>query len=158
MAYYARDGERPLTVEEMLELGQRHAHVESLRQLEPLMETMVADPVYEFHTLDLRLHGGANVRRYYEQFFVDYMSRITGGERIGEWASETAYVLESAIYVSTADGPGVQRVVSVLFAEGDRLGGERIYANERTVRMMAGMMFKDLEPLGSKSGAMRKEP
>ena len=38
--------------------------------------------------------------------------------------------------------------MSVLFAEGERLGGERIYASERLVRLMVGEMFDELEPIG----------
>ncbi len=135
------------TVESVIELGRRHVRLESERQLEPLMQTMVAEPLYEFHTLGLRLQGGESVRRYYRQFFEDYMSKVTGGRRLGWWASESAYVLETEIHVSTPRGPERQRVIAVLFAEGNRLGGERVYAAEGTVRMMAGRMFEELEAI-----------
>ena len=131
----------------MRELGERHARVEAERQLEPLMATLVAEPVYEFHTLGLCLRGGANVRRYYRQFFEDYMSRIVGGERLGSWVDERAFVLESAIRVRADGGTEVHRVLSILYAEGERLGGERIYAGERVIRAMAGRMFDELEPV-----------
>ncbi len=133
--------------EQMLELATRHAKVESRKRLEDLMDTLIEEPVYEFLAQGLTLRGGARVRRYYRQFFEDYMSRVTGGRRLGQWGDETAVAREDAIEVAGADGPEVHRVMSVLFADGDRLGGERIYASDHVVRMMAGEMFAELEPI-----------
>ncbi len=133
--------------EQMLELATRHAKVESRKRLEDLMDTLIEEPVYEFLAQGLTLRGGARVRRYYRQFFEDYMSRVTGGRRLGQWGDETAVAREDAIEVAGADGPELHRVMSVLFADGDRLGGERIYASDHVVRMMAGEMFAELEPI-----------
>ena len=133
--------------ERMLELATRHARVESQKRLADLMDTLVPEPTYEFLVQGLTLRGGANVRRYYRQFFDDYMSRVTGGRLLGQWGDEKAVAREDLIEVVDADGPQVQRVMSVLFAEGERLGGERIYASDRVVQMMAGKMFGELEPL-----------
>ena len=133
--------------DKMLELATRHARVESQKHLDELMDTLVAEPVYEFLTQGLMLRGGARVRRYYQQFFDDYMSQITGGQRLGQWGDETAIAREDAIEIAGRNGPEVHRVMSVLFAEGDRLGGERIYASDRVVKMMVGEMFGELEPI-----------
>jgi len=133
--------------DKMLELATRHARVESQKRLDELMDTLVAEPVYEFLAQGLMLRGGARVRLYYQQFFEDYMSQITGGQRLGQWGDETAIAREDAIEIAGSDGPEVHRVMSVLFAEGDRLGGERIYASDRVVKMMAGKMFGELEPI-----------
>ncbi len=133
--------------DKMLELATRHARVESQKHLDELMDTLVAEPVYEFLAQGLMLRGGARVRRYYQQFFDDYMSQITGGQRLGQWGDETAIAREDAIVIAGRNGPEVHRVMSVLFAEGDRLGGERIYASDRVVQMMAGEMFGELEPI-----------
>ena len=133
--------------EQMMELATRHAKVESRKRLEDLMDTLIEEPVYEFLAQGLTLRGGARVRRYYRQFFEDYMSRVTGGRRLGQWGDASAVAREDAIEVAGADGPEVHRVMSVLFAEGDRLGGERIYASDHVVRMMAGEMFAELEEI-----------
>ena len=136
----------------MIALGERHARLESRRELDGLIDTLVAEPVYEFHTIGRRLVGGARVRRYYMQFFDGYMSRIVGGRRIGRWASEGAFVLENSIEVRGEHGAEEHRVISVLFAADaaapdPRLGGERIYASEHVIRMMAGELFEALEPI-----------
>ena len=39
------------------------------------------------------------------------------------------------------------RVVGILFGDGERLGGERVYASERCVRLMTGELFDELTPL-----------
>lgn len=110
------------------------------------MDTLVDQPLYEFLAQGLQLHGGARVRRYYQQFFDGYLSRVTGARRLGQWGDERAVVREDAIEVKGAGGPEVHRIMSILYVEGDRLGGERIYASDHVVGMMAGEMFDELEP------------
>ena len=39
------------------------------------------------------------------------------------------------------------RVLGILHADSGLLGGERIYGSERVIRLMAGKMFTELEPL-----------
>lgn len=136
-----------------LELGHRHAQLEADRELDPLMETMVENPSYEFHPLGLGMSGGDRVRRYYAQFFEGFMEKIVGYQLIDEWANENAVVQE---YDITTDDEGVvetHRVVGILFAVdvgGGRklLGGERVYASERCIRLMAGALYDEFQPLG----------
>ena len=61
------------TPKDMLELARRHAKLEEDRDLDPLMETLVDEPHYEFHPVGLRMTGGDRVRRYYAQFFDDLL-------------------------------------------------------------------------------------
>jgi hypothetical protein len=131
--------------ERMLELATRHARLEGQKRLDDLMDTLIEEPVYEFPVQGLTLRGGASVRRYYQQFFDDYMSHVKGARLVSQWADGVAVAREDAIEVEGGDGPRLQRVMSVLFAVGDRLGGERIYASDSVVRMMAGAMFTELE-------------
>jgi hypothetical protein len=39
-------------------------------------------------------------------------------------------------------------VLGILYARGDKLGGERVYASERFVRLLTGPLFDELEPIG----------
>ena len=55
------------TVEDMHELGTRHAALEAKGDLEATMATLVDEPVYEFWPLGLSMKGEAPVRRYYER-------------------------------------------------------------------------------------------
>ena len=139
------------TTLDMLKLGQLHAELEARRDLEPLLDTLVSEPRYEFHPLGLGMRGGERVRRYYTQFFAGFMQTIVDSVLIDEWANERAVVQEYDIRVEVDGGQETHRVVGVLFAEdspeGTRLGGERVYASERCVRQMAGALFDELEPL-----------
>ena len=58
------DSSNEWNAERMLELATRHARVEAQKRLDDLMETLVREPVYEFHVQGLMLRGGARVRRY----------------------------------------------------------------------------------------------
>ncbi len=136
----------------MLELGRRHAELEARRALDPLMATMVENPSYEFHPMGLGMSGGDQVRRYYRQFMDDYMERIVEYKLLEEWVNESAVVQEYDIKVEVDGAQETHRVVGILFAEETPdgrmlLGGERVYASERCIRMMAGMIFDEFEPL-----------
>jgi alkylhydroperoxidase family enzyme len=139
------------TAADMLELGHLHADLEARRELDPLMDTLVAEPVYEFHPLGLRMAGGERVRRYYRQFFDDFMEKIVGYRLLEEWANETSVGQEYDITVEVDGEPETHRALGILYVEhgpdGARLGGERIYGSERLVRLFAGNLFTELTPL-----------
>jgi len=147
----------PWNVEKMLALGHLHADLEAKREIDPLMETLVPDPVYEFHPLGRTMRGGERVRRYYEQFFSDFMEKITGYVLVDEWANARSVVQEYDISVAVEGAPQTHRVVGILYAEDIasaadptalRLGGERIYGSETLVRLFAGALYDELVPLG----------
>jgi hypothetical protein len=141
------------SVDDMVELGRRHADIEGERRLDPLMETLVEDPSYEFHPIGLGMRGGERVRRYYTQFFGGFMEQMAGYTLLNEWADENAVVQEYDITLEAgADGPETHRVIGILFAERTPdgrtlLGGERVYASERCIRLMTGELFDELVPL-----------
>ena len=82
------------SVEKMLEIGRLHARLEAERRLEPLMDTLVPDAVYEFHPVGLTLQGSANVRRYYEQLLGRFMTWVRGYELLDEWANDHSVAQE----------------------------------------------------------------
>jgi hypothetical protein len=126
------------TADDMLELGRRHARIETARDLEGTMATLVAEPVYELWPLGRRMHGQEQVRRYYRHLFDDFMPRARGVTLVSEWVSEASVAQEYAISVDVDGVLESHRVVGILYAEGSLLGGERVYASERLLRLMAG--------------------
>ncbi len=135
------------SAERMLELGRRHAEAEGRADLEGTMATMVAEPSYEFHPAGLTFGGGNRVRRYYSQFFERFLPMTEHYRLIEEWVNETSLVQEYEIGLRVDDTVESYHVIGILYAEGERLGGERIYTSERFIRHMAGPMFDELEPL-----------
>lgn len=140
-------------VERMRELGTRHSTLEARGELEPLLTTLVADPTYEFHPIGLRMRGGDTVRRFYTQFCERFLPLRHSYELIGEWVSEREVVQEYDVRLGVDGKVETHRVVGILVAEGELLGGERVYASERFIRLMTGELFDELEPIASTSEA-----
>jgi hypothetical protein len=136
-----------LSAEQVLAVARAHSEAEEKCALEPLMATMVAEPVFEFHPPGARLVGGARIRRHYEQFIARFMPLVEGTELLGEWASEIASVQEYRIHLRIDGRRETHGVVAVLYASEDRLGGERLYGSERLLDLMLGPMRAELEPL-----------
>jgi len=110
------------------------------------MATMISEPVFEFHPPGGRLVGGARIRRHYEQFIARFMTLVEGTTLLGEWVNETASVQEYEIHLRIDGKRETHGVVAVLYASGDRLGGERLYGSERLLKLMLGPMLAELEP------------
>ena len=139
--------DRAWSAERMLELGTRHADLEARGDLEGLMATLVANPVYDFHPLGMRMEGGDRVRRYYEQFIERFIPMTHSYQLLGEWVNQTAVAQEYEISLRVDGAVETHHVVGILYAVGDLLGGERIYGSERFVRLMAGDLFEELTPI-----------
>jgi len=131
----------------MAELGARHADLEGRGELDALLETLAPDPVYEFHPARLCMRGDAMVRRFYAQFCERFLPMQEGYTLVASWASETSVAQEYDVWVRADGGVERFRVLGILYARGDRLGGERVYAPERFIRLMTGDLFEELEPL-----------
>ncbi len=131
----------------MHELGSRHARLEHERDLEAVMATLVAEPVYEFHPVRLCLRGGALVRRYYEELFRGFVPNARKTVLIDEWVNADSVAQEYEVTLDVDGELETHRIVGVLGREGDLLGGERVFASERCIRLMTGAVFEELTPL-----------
>ena len=133
--------------DKMLELGRLHARLEAECKLDPLMETLIAEPVYEFHPLGLRMSGGDLVRRYYDQFFSGFIAHTVDYALLDEWVNESSVAQEYDITLEFDGKRENHRVIGILYRSGTLLGGERIYGSEPLVRRMAGELFDEFQPL-----------
>ena len=133
--------------ERMAELGTRHSMLEARGELEPLLETLVEDPVYEFHPIGLCMRGGDQVRRFYTQFCVRFLPLRHSYTLLAEWVSETSVAQEYDVCLRVDGQVETHRVLGVLYAESGLLAGERVYASERFIRLMTGDLFDELKPL-----------
>ena len=131
----------------MRELGTRHSTLEARGELEPLLATLVADPIYEFHPIGLCMRGGDAVRRFYTQFCEHFLPLRHSYRLLREWASEREVVQEYDVSLRVAGAVETHRVLGILYAEGELLAGERVYASERFIRLMTGELFAELEPI-----------
>ncbi len=133
--------------ERMAELGTRHSMLEARGELEPLLETLVEDPVYEFHPIGLCMRGGDQVRRFYTQFCEHFLPLRHSYTLLDEWVSETSVAQEYDVSLRVDGRVETHRVLGVLYAEGGLLAGERVYASKRFIQLMTGELFDELKPL-----------
>lgn len=133
------------TVKDMHELGTRHAQLEAKLDLEGTLATLVQDPVYEFYPLRRRMRGMQQVRRYYEHLFGSFIPRTRSYQLVQEWVNESSVAQEYDIDVEVRGVVERHRVIGILVAEGELLGGERVYASERCARLMVGDLLDELE-------------
>ena len=73
------------------------------------------------------------------------MQKIVGYELVDEWVNEDSVAQEYRITVDVDGNQETHHVIGILYREGALLGGERIYASERAIRLMTGTMFDELE-------------
>lgn len=130
---------------EVYALGAHHAEREAARDLVAVMATLSENPVYEYPTLRKRFSGREKSQRFYEYFFENFSPNVVDGQLIRQWANETSVAQEYDIVLSFNGVKETHRVLGVLFVEGDKLGGEIVYASEATVRRMLGPVFDELE-------------
>lgn len=137
-------------LERVTRTARAHAQAEASGDLAGCLATLVTEPHYEFHPLGLAMRGLDLVRRYYENYFAEFVPRVQGYELLGEWASEAGVAQEYTISLRVSGADEHYRVVGILTpnAAGDLLSGERLYASEGFVRRMGGdHVFRELEPL-----------
>ena len=126
------------SVERMHALGPKPAKLEADCDLDGTMATVVENHVYEFHPAGVRLEGREQVRRYYEHLLTHFVPSTRGVTLIEEWVSASSIAQEYEITVEVEGALEAHRVIGILFAEGELLGGERIYSSERCARLMLG--------------------
>lgn len=132
----------------MAALGALHAELEGSKgDLEPLLATLAPDPVYEFHPIRRCLRGDDRVRRFYTYFFDQFLQLRDSYSLVAEWVSESSVAQEYEISLRVDGAVERFRVLGVLYARGDKLGGERVYASDRFIRLLTGPLFDELEPI-----------
>ncbi len=136
-----------LSAKQMAEIAQLHGELEERCELEPLMDTLVAEPVFEFHPPGAALVGGDTLRRYYTQFLERFMPLVDEVHMIGECGDAHASVREYQIRLRVDGRIEDHQLVAVMFGSGSLLGGERLYGSERLLRLMLGDMESELEPI-----------
>ena len=83
----------------------------------------------------------------------NFSPRVVDGKLIRQWVNETSVSQEYDVTLDIEGQLETHRILGVLFVEGNKLGGEIVYASEKTIKRMLGPMFEELaildEPYGS---------
>ncbi|MEU6705691.1 hypothetical protein [Streptomyces wuyuanensis] len=132
-----------MSADKMRELMKAHSTCETNTDLQGTMNTLVENPVYEFHPARLRLEGREKVERFYREHFDSFFPLISSHEPVSEcWDSHSA-CLEYDLRLRAPHDSQVYRIMVVLTREGQLLAGERFYVCEELARLMAGASFDE---------------
>ena len=135
------------SAEKMRALGSRHAQLEAECDLDGVMATLVADPIYEFWPIGLRARGQDAIRRYYEHLLNVFIPTQRSYRLVEEWLSERSLAQEYRIEINGPEGPLTHQVIGILWADGELMGGERVWGSEACLRAMIGPLFDELEQI-----------
>ncbi|MGH7338121.1 MAG: hypothetical protein ACREI7_11105, partial [Myxococcota bacterium] len=105
--------------------------------------------------------GDDRVRRFYTHFCKHFLALRDSYSLLEQWVTDRSVAQEYEIALRVDGAVERFRVLGVLYARGEResraasgtrakaikLGGERVYASERFIRLMTGPLFDELEPI-----------
>lgn len=136
-----------LSIDQVAALGRKHAMLEGEQKLEELMDTLSAHPIYEFPTIAKQFAGWENTRRFYTGFFQHFSNHVVDTDLLGEWVNASSVVQEYDVSLDFDGATETHRILGILMVDGDKLGGERVYASDLAIRRMLGPMYDELEDL-----------
>lgn len=136
-----------MTTEEMRAITRLHAELEQAGEYDPLIETLVDEPIFEFHPPGGQLIGGQTLRDYYVAFLRDFMPLVEETILIGEWAGPDACVHEYQLRLRIDGKLENHQLMGSIYGSGDRIGGERLYGSAGLMDRMLGDFKSQLVPI-----------
>lgn len=140
-----------LRASQVAALTRRHAELELARDYEPLLATLVDEPVFEFHPPGGQLIGGDTLRRYYTRFLAEFMPLVEETVLLGEWSDAAACVHEYQLRLRVDGELENHQLMGAIYASGELLGGERLYGSARLMDLMLGPFVDELVPITGRS-------
>jgi hypothetical protein len=137
-----------LSQAQLIAIAHRHGQAEAAQDLPAILATLDAEPVYEFFPVGLGFRGAEATRRWYAAFVNEFMPRVLHSTLHGEWIGDSGVAQEYSVQVRADDGSiGTHHIVGILMFGETGLSGERIYAAEDLLRLLAGSTWSQLRPL-----------
>ena len=136
-----------MTPEQMAAITRLHAELELAGDYDPLLATLVDEPIFEFHPPGKQLRGGETLRRYYTRFLAEFMPLVEETILIGEWANESACVHEYQLRLRIDGKLENHQLMGSIYGSGDKIGGERLYGSARLMDLMLGDFAGELVPI-----------
>lgn len=136
------------TLDELVAIARAHAAAERRGDMAATLATLEPDPLYELLPVGRAFRGLDAARRYYEHFFASFRPLARGSEMHAEWASEIGVAQEYTIHLRFPDGSEERhRLVAILTFGASKLSGERVYADDRLLRLMFGPAYDLASPI-----------
>jgi hypothetical protein len=107
------------------------------------------EPVFDLFPIARRFSGLLKTRRYFQYFFSEVQPRIQGFISRSELISEVGvgHEYDITIALPNSSAPSSHRVFALIVFGPNRLLGERIYSDEKMLRMLIGPLWNSLEPI-----------
>ena len=137
---------------QVLALCREHAFAEAAEDMDRVLATMVAEPVFEFYPMKMKIVGRTNIERFYREQYTLFSPLVVGYQVLSEWTNECAALQEYWIDVTDDTAPsGTTRYFVMSMMPGDDesglLTGERLYCDDGFVRALLGPLYACLEPI-----------
>ncbi len=136
-----------MTPAEMSAITQLHANLELAGDYAPLLATLVAEPIFEFHPPGGQLIGGETLRRYYTRFLADFMPLVEETVLINIWENSDACVHEYQLRLRIDGRLENHQLMGAIYGSGDKIGGERLYGSAPLMDLMLGPFKDELVPI-----------
>jgi hypothetical protein len=129
--------------DDQLAAAHAHAAAEGSGDLAGTLGTLDPNPRFELLPIGVVLEGAELIGAYYEHFFAHFQDKVAGFSLRSEWITDEGLGQEYQIMVRTPEGTRRFDVIGILlFGEGGRLAGERIYASDELFRLMIGPVLE----------------
>ncbi len=136
-----------MNAEQMSAITRLHAELEQAGDYEPLLATLVDEPIFEFHPPGGQLIGGDTLRRYYVDFLANFMPLVEETILINEWSNSDACVHEYQLRLRIDGVLENHQLMGSIYGSGDKIGGERLYGSARLADLMLGKFKDELVPI-----------
>ena len=136
-----------MTKGEMAAITRLHAELEQNGDYDPLIATLVDEPIFEFHPPGGQLIGGDTLRRYYVRFLEEFMPLVEETHLMGEWSNDSACINEYQLRLRIDGALENHQLIGSIYGSGDKIGGERLYGSAPLMDHMLGPLAKELVPI-----------
>jgi ketosteroid isomerase-like protein len=137
--------ERALSREQMVSIYQMHGRAEFERNVDKAMESVAANPVYEWPCLNLRIAGRPAVREYYSRVINKAIKAHVLSQRTlatGDGVLTAEYVLN---ITRPSDAPIRAGLVCVVTFDDGKIQAERVYSHPTYTELLRGAIGADFE-------------
>lgn len=117
--------------------------------LEAVFAQLGPEPVFELYPIARRFKGAAKVRRHFQYFLAEAQPRIMGSTIRSGWVGEAGvgHEIDLTVTLPGAASSTTHRVFRAILIGGDQVVGERIYSDEKMLRLLIGSLWNSLEPV-----------
>jgi hypothetical protein len=137
------------TTQSAIQRAQDYAGSVLAGDLDQVLLAMGPEPVFELYPIAKRFKGAAKVRRHFQYFLAEARSRIVASRIRSTWVGDAGvgHEIDLTVTLPGAASPSTHRVFRVILIVDDQVVGERIYSDEKMLRLLIGSLWNSLEPI-----------